>query len=104
MQGVRPIPEESLEGHGIEAVEDPFKSVMRGNAIGQAKELPQPIVSAACKGYGLLPIITIADGRTKSDGDDVDEEMLSVAFDAWVFELAEILVDCQIRMSHDIPP
>src|ERR1700721_4635868 len=103
MQGMYPSTKAGLESHRLKPIKNSFERIMRGDSIGQAEKFLQPLVSAASKGFGLLPVLAATDGPTDGYPDDVDKQVLLAAVDARVLEFAEVLIDRQAGLSHDSP-
>ena len=59
-----PTEQTRLQDRGIQAIEESFEGVVRGNVAGQGEKSFEPIVSLFGKGRDLRPIIRAADNRT----------------------------------------
>jgi len=70
-QGADPGAKAGLERLRIETIEDALEGVMRGNAVRQGQETPQPRLAALAEGGDFLPIIRTAENGTNSDDHDV---------------------------------
>jgi hypothetical protein len=91
--GGNPILKATMEGLGIDAIEDPFEGVVGGDAVGKFEETSQPIVSLFAERFDLLPIFGATQNRTKSDHEDVLQKMKFVPVDARVLELAKVVLN-----------
>ncbi len=67
---VQPTEQGGLQGLRLEAVEDTFEGVVRGDAVGQFQEATQPVLSAASEGLDVGP--RVGAGDDGADGEDED--------------------------------
>src|ERR1700733_15145130 len=104
MQCLHPGAEALLKRLRIEPVEDTLERGMRRNTVGQSQESLQPVHTAASKLSDLLPIVATTDDAAKGDRDNIQEPMQPTSISAWILELAEILLDGDMRLSHESPP
>ena len=88
-----PTLEALMKGSRIDAVENPFKSIVRRNLGEIGEKATQPIEASFAEGFDLLPIFGPAQDGTQSNHDNVGKQMSLVAFDARVFEFAEVMLD-----------
>ena len=71
-------------------VEDPFKGVVRGDAVGQTEKLLEPGPAATRKRDDLLPVVGPGDHRTDGADDDIHQAVAFEVLAAWVAESPEI--------------
>jgi hypothetical protein len=97
LNGLHPVAEAGLKGLWLEPVENPFKGVMRGHAVGQFQEALQPVAAFAAKGFDLLPVLRTGNAGAESDNDDVLQQVQAAVCPLGVFQLAEEPGDRQIE-------
>src|SRR6266849_6375492 len=71
LDGLHPLTEASLECPRLDAVEDAFKGIMRGTAVGKLQEPLEPVAALAAEERDLLPVLGAGNDRAKSDDNDV---------------------------------
>ena len=64
-EGSDPMLEAAVKRLGIDAVEDAFEGVVRGNAVGKFEKAAQPIETLFAEGFDLLPILGAAQDGTQ---------------------------------------
>src|SRR5205085_11752998 len=99
-QGLHPGAKTSLEGGGIQAVENPFEGVVGGAALVQFEEAFEPVVAFAGEGGDLLPIVAAADDSADGDGNKVAQQILAAMPAARILEQTEVFLDGEVRVRH----
>ena len=69
----QPGQETALELFGVDASEQVVEQVVRGDAVGQIKELGEPVLVQGSPPPHGHEVIGPSDGAAQGDGDDVDE-------------------------------
>jgi hypothetical protein len=73
VQRLDPAEEAPLEFVGVEPLEEAAEGVVRGDAVGQFQEGPQPGDLGVAEVLDVVPGVGPGDDRTDGDGDDVEE-------------------------------
>src|SRR3954451_21647513 len=88
-QGLRPAGEAGLERVRVDEHEHPPEGVVRGDAVRQGEEGPEPGLLAATVELDVLPALRAGDHRADRDREDVDQLMIAPARLTWVGEPGE---------------
>ena len=82
-----------LKSAGIDAIKEALEGVVGRNAVGELKEATQPIAPLFAEDFDLLPILSASQDGTQGNDDDVGEQMEFAPIDAWIFQVAKMLLD-----------
>ena len=105
VQGLDPAEEALLELVGVEPLEEAAEGVVRGDAVGQVQEGPQPVELGVAEVLDVVPGVGPGDDRTDGDGDDVEEFVEAGAVDAGVGQVGEVVGDGEFLVGgHGDPP
>src|SRR4051794_31415995 len=88
-QGLRPAGEAGLERVRVDEHEHPPEGVVRGDAVRQGEEGPEPGLLAATVELDVLPALRAGDHRADRDREDVDQLMIAPARLTWVSKPGE---------------
>jgi site-specific DNA recombinase len=88
-----PVREARLKLLWIEGCEHAIEGIVRGNAVGQVQERPQPLALRLPELSDLVPTLGTADHGAQGDGEDRHQRMQLGPLDARVVERGEMLTE-----------
>src|SRR3954452_20114829 len=101
-KGLSPGAEAGLEGIRVDQPEDAPEGVVRGNAVRQAQERPQPAQLVTAIERDVVPALGTGDHSAHRDHQDIDQPMINLAGTPRILKRRKVLD--QLLNRHRRPP
>src|SRR4051812_46313033 len=101
-KGLSPGAEAGLEGVRVDQHEDAPEGVVRGNAVSQAQERPQPAQLVTAIERDVVPALGTGDHSAHRDHQDIDQPMINLAGTPRILKRRNVLD--QLLNRHRRPP
>src|SRR4051812_41257936 len=101
-KGLSPGAEAGLEGIRVDQHEDAPEGVVRGNAVSQAQERPQPAQLVTAIERDVVPALGTGDHSAHRDHQDIDQPMINLAGTPRILKRRKVLD--QLLNRHRRPP
>jgi hypothetical protein len=83
-EGIEPLLNTGHESGGVETGEDAAERVVRGNAVGQVKELAEEVQLGLAKAFDIRPTVGVAQRGADGQDEEVEERVSFAAVETRV--------------------